>query len=200
MLRPVLLASAALALALPAAAASAATIINLDGQAHSSISGSAANVVNFGPGTYKVTFTQDQFTAFSRWSSNAGCDGAGENCRQGWELSAAYDAGNGVTQFGDANGGGNYGPTVTPDNGFYANETLAFDAGSGVYSSTFTLTQATDVRFFIFDDNIGDNRGGISLSVSAVPEPATWAMMIGGFGLVGGVMRRRAVRTTVTYA
>lgn len=29
------------------------------------------------------------------------------------------------------------------------------------------------------------------LEVSAVPEPATWAMMIGGFGLVGGAMRRR---------
>lgn len=26
---------------------------------------------------------------------------------------------------------------------------------------------------------------------AAVPEPATWAMMIGGFGLVGGAMRRR---------
>jgi hypothetical protein len=24
-----------------------------------------------------------------------------------------------------------------------------------------------------------------------IPEPATWAMMIAGFGLVGGVMRRR---------
>jgi hypothetical protein len=24
-----------------------------------------------------------------------------------------------------------------------------------------------------------------------VPEPATWAMMIGGFGLVGGALRRR---------
>jgi hypothetical protein len=34
--------------------------------------------------------------------------------------------------------------------------------------------------------------------VSSVPEPATWAMMIGGFGMIGGVMRRR--RTTVTYA
>ncbi|WP_337658629.1 PEPxxWA-CTERM sorting domain-containing protein [Sphingorhabdus sp. Alg231-15] len=28
-------------------------------------------------------------------------------------------------------------------------------------------------------------------AVPAVPEPATWAMMIGGFGLVGGAMRRR---------
>jgi hypothetical protein len=24
-----------------------------------------------------------------------------------------------------------------------------------------------------------------------VPEPASWAMMIGGFGLIGGAMRRR---------
>jgi len=32
----------------------------------------------------------------------------------------------------------------------------------------------------------------------AVPEPATWAMMIAGFGLVGGAMRRRS--TKVAYA
>ena len=29
----------------------------------------------------------------------------------------------------------------------------------------------------------------------AVPEPATWAMMIAGFGLVGGAMRRRSTAT-----
>jgi hypothetical protein len=35
--------------------------------------------------------------------------------------------------------------------------------------------------------------------LSAVPEPATWAMMIGGFGLVGGTMRRRRIAgNTVT--
>lgn len=35
----------------------------------------------------------------------------------------------------------------------------------------------------------------------AVPEPATWAMMIAGFGMVGGVLcRRRNVTTAVTYA
>ena len=32
--------------------------------------------------------------------------------------------------------------------------------------------------------------GNVTVSgVSAVPEPATWAMMIGGFGMVGGAMR-----------
>nr|WP_293969539.1 PEPxxWA-CTERM sorting domain-containing protein [Sphingomonas sp.] len=31
-----------------------------------------------------------------------------------------------------------------------------------------------------------------------MPEPATWAMFIGGFGLVGATMRRR--RPTVRFA
>lgn len=35
---------------------------------------------------------------------------------------------------------------------------------------------------------------------AAVPEPATWALMIMGFGLVGASMRRRAARTTVSFA
>lgn len=35
---------------------------------------------------------------------------------------------------------------------------------------------------------------------AAVPEPATWAMMIGGFGLIGGAMRRRRATNAVTYA
>ncbi len=37
-------------------------------------------------------------------------------------------------------------------------------------------------------------------AAGAVPEPATWAMMIGGFGMVGGAMRRRRVSTKVSYA
>jgi hypothetical protein len=32
------------------------------------------------------------------------------------------------------------------------------------------------------------------VDVAAVPEPASWAMMISGFGLVGGAMRRRPAK------
>jgi hypothetical protein len=37
------------------------------------------------------------------------------------------------------------------------------------------------------------------LAVAAIPEPATWAMMIGGFGLIG-FASRRSRRTAVTFA
>lgn len=33
---------------------------------------------------------------------------------------------------------------------------------------------------------------GLPRQITAVPEPATWATMVGGFGLLGGQMRRRA--------
>jgi hypothetical protein len=33
-----------------------------------------------------------------------------------------------------------------------------------------------------------------------VPEPAAWAMMLGGFGLIGTAMRRRKQALSVTYA
>src|SRR5207237_5757516 len=38
-----------------------------------------------------------------------------------------------------------------------------------------------------------------NVSISLVPEPATWGLMIAGFGLVGGMARRRA-RATITTA
>jgi hypothetical protein len=35
---------------------------------------------------------------------------------------------------------------------------------------------------------------------AGVPEPAAWAMLIGGFGLAGGALRRRRTRTAVRFA
>ena len=37
-------------------------------------------------------------------------------------------------------------------------------------------------------------------NVAAVPEPATWAMMLGGFGLAGFALRRRALKATASLS
>ena len=49
---------------------------------------------------------------------------------------------------------------------------------------------------------IGETRTGTLVAAvgGAVPEPASWALMIAGFGLAGYAMRRRKVTTAVTYA
>jgi hypothetical protein len=41
---------------------------------------------------------------------------------------------------------------------------------------------------------------GVLAVTAAVPEPATWAMMIGGFGMVGGAMRYRRRQPKVSFA
>ena len=52
-------------------------------------------------------------------------------------------------------------------------------------------------------DLIGFAQGNVSIdnvSVTAVPEPAAWAMMVGGFGMIGAAMRRRQRSTSVRFA
>lgn len=39
----------------------------------------------------------------------------------------------------------------------------------------------------------------IATGTGAVPEPASWAMMIGGFAMAGGVLRRRGGGRTVSF-
>jgi hypothetical protein len=62
---------------------------------------------------------------------------------------------------------------------------------------------AMSVDFAGTDNFIGfDNITlGASVPTGAVPEPASWAMMLTGLGLVGNAMRkRRVVRTTLAYS
>lgn len=37
-------------------------------------------------------------------------------------------------------------------------------------------------------------------NVAAVPEPATWGMMVLGFGMIGAAARKRSVKTAVKFA
>lgn len=75
----------------------------------------------------------------------------------------------------------------------------------GIFLPTGTTGHyASNVIWIGYDDQINnadDNHDDfiIRLTATAVPEPATWAMMIGGLGLIGAAARRRG-NTQVTYA
>lgn len=69
-----------------------------------------------------------------------------------------------------------FSPTSWGGNGLTATGTLSITNGGG---------SANAIRF-----SVGDFAPN-----PAIPEPATWAMMIAGFGLVGASMRRRRVTT-----
>jgi PEP-CTERM motif len=85
------------------------------------------------------------------------------------------------------------------------------DDFGGSLSSGFTaLTLTAGVSYFAVSSGFSNSDfGAFTLTISgpgnitggglsAVPEPAAWAMMIAGFGFVGAAMRRRV--TKVSYA
>ena len=75
----------------------------------------------------------------------------------------------------------------------FGTRTLSFVATSnGMASFGFGTTSS---------DNIGPILDNVGLDItSSVPEPASWALMILGFGLVGGTMRRRKTDTALRFA
>ena len=131
-----------------------------------------------------------------------------------------FDVGAGVTSasvsIGNAPGNGFYSSTGAPitltlydvnsvidTNLNYSGNTSIFnDLGTGTVFGSVTVfgpTSAVVVNFNaagIAAINAAGATGssftfGGSISTGAVPEPASWAMMIAGFGLVGATMRRR---------
>jgi hypothetical protein len=57
-------------------------------------------------------------------------------------------------------------------------------------SYTGTATDNT-LKLFYFDVNNGDNTGSILASVTSVPEPETYGMMLVGLGMMSFMVRRR---------
>jgi len=50
---------------------------------------------------------------------------------------------------------------------------------------------------FASNNQVSDFAPDNATMTASIPEPGTWAMMIAGFGLVGGLLRRRDLRTAV---
>lgn len=75
----------------------------------------------------------------------------------------------------------------------YSSEFTAVYTTAAAARSAFVSGINSGLAYFnIHDVNYpeGEIRGQIS-STGAVPEPASWALLIGGFALTGGAMRRR---------
>lgn len=69
-------------------------------------------------------------------------------------------------------------------------------AGAGdtiwrLYSTSFIAAAATTLTFAA--TGTSDSLGGYldNITLTAVPEPGTWALMIGGFGAMGSALRKR---------
>jgi len=55
-----------------------------------------------------------------------------------------------------------------------------------------------DTSAYVQDWAIGEGYRNYAFRMSAAPEPASWALMLGGFGMVGSAMRRR--KSSVAFA
>jgi len=96
-----------------------------------------------------------------------------------------------------------FNPAITQSTSVWNNPNHGF-SGWQHESMTFTAGGTTQVLSFLA---VGTPGGlppfslldGVSMK-AAVPEPATWAMMITGFGLVGGAIRRRRSNDVLSAA
>lgn len=85
---------------------------------------------------------------------------------------------------------------------------MVLSSGSRAFNFTTTLGAGDGVSFFVGPaGNFTFDSTGLSLQVSsadpvvaAVPEPATWLMLILGFGIVGGTLRSRRRNRTALAA
>ena len=70
------------------------------------------------------------------------------------------------------------------------------------YTGNFTTAGGPVTLSFVQDSGGDQYRGSIldNVLITAVPEPSTWAMMIAGFGLIGGAMRRRRSQVVTTVS
>lgn len=106
--------------------------------------------------------------------------------------------------YGDRNGGGAQEQDV-----YFGNQLLGTNSSSGLDSlwaaETYTfvaMATSGNLEFIANKEgglaSYGNEITNVSL-IAAIPEPASWAMMLAGFGIMGLAMRRRAALVRVTY-
>lgn len=95
----------------------------------------------------------------------------------------------------------------TQNNFFFANSDLGVgDFSYNAYYYSFSQFGWGDVAYDnVSNQNPGTNDANFRAQLvegqrSAVPEPASWAMMVAGFGLLGSLTRRDRVRRSIRFS
>ncbi|WP_375420995.1 PEP-CTERM sorting domain-containing protein [uncultured Sphingomonas sp.] len=161
-----LLAAAMLAAPLPAAAAT----IDLSATDFNA----SASTYFFDPGSYTVSLTKGLHTAWAPAFNVGGPE---------WVAYYKYTI-------------GNVQKSTYIDRTRYGSADAAFAAASAPGPLKLDFATRTGVTFAIEDApwSFGDNTGGLTLNVAAVPEPATWGMMVLGFFGMGMALRTKRER------
>jgi PEP-CTERM motif len=176
-----------------AAPVNAAVIVDVDGRNNSTVDSAinpaALKKVVLKQGRYVFSFVEGAYTSHNRFGGSvSGCTG-GTDCLRGWETNVRWIFDGNSSVIGKL---GNF--------TYHATEAAAFAASSAFTKEVTIGAGGQEVGFYIFDPQTNDNRGGVSIGIAAVPEPATWAMMIMGFGLIGGAYRSRRTQAKINFA
>ena len=110
---------------------------------------------------------------------------------------AVGSAGHAYTVSFDLGNADGYGASVV-----FGGQTLLTDPpveGFTHYSFTVTALDNSGLSFSFFNPPAWYTLDNVSVQAGAVPEPASWALMLGGFGAIGGALRSRR-KAAVSFA
>jgi hypothetical protein len=100
---------------------------------------------------------------------------------------------------------------ISGDNGlFYVNTSVPVKDSTSItnYDAAFASAKFSSLSFLLAPGTyklIGKvlaspyGGGGAAVELTSAPEPEAWALMVVGFGVVGGAFRRRVKASKVTY-
>jgi hypothetical protein len=128
-------------------------------------------------------------TVFTLFSAN---DGTDNNVTTFGEIAAATTTITGKFRYATADvDGSTFDPAGYFINGIFTQLSVDSIARPATQIGTFSFTVNAGDSYGFYVSTTDGALGRGALTVGAVPEPASWAMLIAGFGLVGAAARRR---------